>query len=377
MITKIKKSIALIAICLFSITGCSNDRESEIIESNKSKDVYVKIEKLEMLETRAESTEVQDEKQVEFNGGDIYFTSNIGLIERHVKIVKTGESNDSEVTIDDLGKGHIFKNLPSLTASVLVVGNTELNINSGRISSVKNQRLSVDTQKEFDNVNLFGVSGLQKKSEGKDNEFEAEVVLTPTVSRLEIGNIKSKGNVIKGYNVEGIFIDGYVVESDVEGKLDDSNVLSGKDVVTEFQQGSNTFPVEYKGIVYDWYPEPLASISDGNYQTVKPSGNNSIWAYNVFSEKKSKIAPRIIIRLTNIKYENNKVLETPMFLTAKLKLGDAYLEELEPSKIYTIGANGIIFDETNLTPEPNQEPLDIEVTVTLATWEKIDLDLEL
>lgn len=102
--------------------------------------------------------------------------------------------------------------------------------------------------------------------------------------------------------------------------------------------------------------------------------------YNVFAKKGNGIVPHLVIRIEDIKtaegdYNLNGGV---LFLTVKMTVKGKALTEIEPSKIYSIGGvDGIIFDETNLTPNPNEKALDAKVTVTLATWNKIETGVEL
>lgn len=353
------------------ITSCSKDRENDTASDDLKKNVFLKIEK-PTSNTRAES-KPEAGGTVDFNKGYLYFTASNGFIEKYYEIIASGTPTEGQVLIDDLESGYQFKNLPVATSRVYVVGNTELDVKSGLIAAVRNTSLMINSQEDFKNVNLYGTNNLQKVN-GTESEYTTEVLLAPTVSRLEINGIKSKGNVIESFEVEGVFVDNWVMASDVEGTIDEANIITGGDNPDFFQIGTDIFPAELNKVIYDWYfeTELLASVKDGEYQTVKPTGENSIWAYNVFAKKNSNVAPTIVIRLINVKYAGGKVIETPLFLTAKLK----NITELEPGKIYTIGKNGIIFDETNLSPDPNAKSINAEVIVTLAVWDKVDLDIE-
>lgn len=353
------------------ITSCSNDKDNESVSDGLNKNVFLKIEN-PISNTRAESNP-ETAGTVDFNKGYLYFTASNGFIEKYVEIVAKGETTEEQINIEELQTGHNFKNLPAATAHVYIVGNTELDVKSGLIASVRNTNLTINSQADFKNVNLYGMNTL-KKVDGTDSDYKTNVLVAPTVSRLEIGGIKSKGDVIESFEVEGVFVDNYVMQSDVEGTIDEADVTSGGDNPDFFVPGTEVFPTELNKIIYDWYPETehLASAKDGEYQAVKPTGENRIWGYNVFAKKTSNIAPTIIIRLQNVKYAGGQVITTPLFLTAKLK----GITELEPGKIYTIGKDGIIFDETNLSPDPNAKSIDAEVTVTLAVWDKVELEIE-
>ena len=362
-------TLATLALTL-GLTSCSNDKENEAVSDGLNKNVYVKIEKPRGL-TRAESNP-EAKRVVDFNKGYLYFTASNGFIEKYVEIIASGTPGENQILIETLNEGYKFNNLPAATAKVFVVGNTELNVKSGLISQVRNTELIVNSQADFSNVNLYGTNNLVKVN-GTDSEYTANVLLAPTVSRLELSAIKSKGDVIKSFEVEGVFVDKYIIKSDVEGMIQAADIMTGEENPDFFTDGSDIFPSEFINVVYDWYTTSLPSIKSGDYQVVKPTDANHVWGYNVFAKKDSNIAPSIVIRLNNVTYSDGKVYGEPLFLTAKLK----GITSLEPGKIYTIGADGIIFDETNLTPEPNSKAVNAEVTVTLATWDKVTVDVEL
>ncbi len=384
MVTKKIKFFAALAVAsLVGLTSCSNNNEvTEGIDNGKEKSVFLKIEQPKSdnnFTTRAEGPS-QAAETVNFGSGHLYFVASNKVIVKHYEITAEdntpSEANLSKVGVKQLSDGFTFEHLPSVVQSVYIVGNTTITKVSGSIGGVVDQNIKVIDQLDLKNANLFGQAQLAKVLE-TENKFKAEVLVSPTVARLELTKIQSKGDVITGFKVKGIFVDNFFTEAHVDG--DTPNTAStGGSSKDEFKKGTTTYDNELEKVVYDWYAKPLGAKPVENGFAAAPSVGDNVWGYNLFAKKGNKVAPRLVILISEIESVDGKYDGGELFLTAKLTKGGVRIADIEPSKVYTVGGeNGIIFDETNLFPNPNGEYIDAEVTVTLATWEREDLGVEL
>lgn len=287
-------------------------------------------------------------------------------------------ANSYKIGIETLNDGYEFKNLPSTSKDVHVVGNTVLSADEvkGSIKKIINKQLAVESQSEIDQVNLYGHDNLHTDANNLEGPLVANVTLAPIVSRLELTQLKAKGDFIKSFRVSGVFVDNYLAEADLDGKTDIDRVVANGSNSVDFVGGAGNYTQALDGVVYDYYSKDKVTSVDN----IAKLENENVWGYNVFAKKGNGIVPHLVIRIEDIKtaegdYNLNGGV---LFLTVKMTVKGKALTEIEPSKIYSIGGvDGIIFDETNLTPNPNEKALDAKVTVTLATWNKIETGVEL
>lgn len=386
MVTKKIKFFAALAVAsLVGLTSCSNNNEvTEGIDNGKEKSVFLKIEQPKSdnnFTTRAELAPAKDNAMVEFKTGNLFFTGPTGIIVRHYEITAGNDvptANSYKIGIETLNDGYEFKNLPSTSKDVHVVGNTVLSADEvkGSIKKIINKQLAVESQSEIDQVNLYGHDNLHTDANNLEGPLVANVTLAPIVSRLELTQLKAKGDFIKSFRVSGVFVDNYLAEADLDGKTDIDRVVANGSNSADFVGGAGNYTQALDGVVYDYYSKDKVTSVDN----IAKLENENVWGYNVFAKKGNGIVPHLVIRIEDIKtaegdYNLNGGV---LFLTVKMTVKGKALTEIEPSKIYSIGGvDGIIFDETNLTPNPNEKALDAKVTVTLATWNKIETGVEL
>lgn len=347
-------TLAIVALLMIGVTSCSKD---DVIDNGdgsgkETKSVFLKISN--GPSTRAE-VPTQTAEPVVFKSGHLYFTDNAGVILRYHSI-----GSGADFTVDNLTEGQNITNLPSTVTQVYVVGNTNVTA-ATKISDVKAQVLQVESQGTISNVNLYGEDTEFTSTEG--NKFTAEVTLAPTVARIELTDITAKADSrITGFEVEGIFIDNYFSQAVIGGSVDNANLVPISTTAADYME-STKYPAALNPSIYDWYTSPLAAES----QVAKPSVATNVWGYNVFANNSA--VPRIVIRLKNIVATGGLSFTSPQFLTIKgLHDGTNSLSEIQSGHVYNIAAGALEFDETNLTPAPNMETIEVEVTVTVADW---------
>lgn len=373
MKTKIKYfTMAIVALLMVGVSSCSSD-DTPQIDTEETKTVFLKISN-EQPATRAEGP-AQGVGAVGFNSGHLYFTDANGIIIKYNKIAAdAGETGD--YTIEGLKNGQTIKNLPGSVSRVYVVGNTDNEIpTKGNISNVQNHAIAVKQQgANVSNVNLYG-EGLTFKRVENTNNYTVQVELAPTVARIELSDITATGS-ITSFKVAGVFIDNFYPDAKVSGALGSKKTeptALAKDYVSG-TGGLARYSNDLLTYTHDWYENGLTGS-----KVAKPSGDGHVWGYNLFATNEGSTVPRIVIRLTDIKTniktddDTNFTYSDPQFITIRgFKDNDndnaTALGAIKSGHVYTIAANGLVFDETNLTPVPNLKPIDVEVTVSVAKW---------
>lgn len=379
MKTKFKFLTVAVATLLLGFTSCSNDEDGGKPETGNPKNMFLKISS-DTPSTYAEGTP-QAAGEVTFTSGDLYFTDNAGTILAHYTI-SSAATSDTNIDIAALtSTGQTITNLPGTVSNVHVVGNTNGLATSGNISRVKNQALQVQSQGTISNVNLYGEAAtvlVTPGTPGVSNDlYAAAVTLAPTVARIELANITATGTAITGFEVEGIFIDNYYSEAAVAGTVAAGNLQDNNTAVAaDWVSGSSIYPVALDPSIFDWYTTPLTS--DAN--VVAPATSGDVWGYNVFATTLGSTVPRIVIRLSNITTtpESGITFAGPQFITVKgFKNGATPLTAIKAGEVYNIAVGALAFDETNITPVPNVNAIDVEVTVTVANWSVVNVTPEI
>lgn len=378
------KCLALMAAALLvGFSSCSNDNDN-LGDGDKGQkhDAYLKINK---AVTRAEGS-AQGAAEVVFTTGDVYFADAQGNIKRHLTISSDPTTTTNLNLADLTKKGETVKNLPESATKVYMVGNTPGLPKAGNISTVKAKVLNVEDQKTITNVNLYGEATATEDAPATDKvnaKYKVEITLNPTVARVELTDMKITGNVITSYEIAGIFIDNYYAQAAADGTVDKANLKDNGTKVEAFggtTGATDEYPATLNPSIFDWYATPLAASADN---VAKPA--KEVWGYNVFATTTAaayqSVAPRIVIRLTNIKTtkESGVTYTEDQFVTIKgLKEGTSdAMATIEAGKIYNIAKGALVIDETALTPTPNLKAIDVTVTVKLASWVPVSINPEI
>lgn len=338
-------TLAIVALLIVGFASCSNDDEPAVDNPAETISVFLKISNVPS--TRAE-VPTQTAEPVVFNSGHLYFTDGANII-RYYSI---GPDVGADFTVADLTGGKNITNLPSTVTHAHVVGNTAVDP-ATTISGVKAQVLLVESQGTISNVNLYGESTIATNA--------VTVKISPTVARIELTDMTATGR-ITGFEVEGIFIDNYFSQAVIGGSVDNANLVPISTTAADYME-STKYPATLNPSIYDWYDTPLVADSS---QVAKPSVATNVWGYNVFANNSA--VPRIVIRLKNIVATGGLSFTNPQFITIKGFNDGAILSAIQSGHVYTIAAGGLEFDETNLTPKPNDIPVSVNVTVTVASW---------
>lgn len=368
MKAKIKYLTIAVAVLLSVFSGCTKE-DSENEKETKSKSLFLKID--HGVATYSESPSVNTGTSVILSSGNLYFVNASGTIVRHYALTDK-DSENNNINIKEIEKGKLLQDLPGSITHVYIAGNTPNLPTSGNIAAVKAAIIKVEAQKEMEAINLYGSNAL-KAPEAPDKPYTCTIELNPTLARVELADITARG-AITSFEVEGIFIDNYHSQASVDGTLDVANLKSNGSDVSAFNNETSAYPTELNQAVYNFYTVALASENN----IVKLKDEKKVWGYNLFASTAGSDVPRIVIRLKNIKTNNGTEIANPQFITIKgLVNGLEPITGIKPGEVYSIGAGALAFDETQLAPVPNQKTIDVNVSITLATWKTISVTPEI
>lgn len=355
------KSISAACIALMlSFSSCIS--ENRLLETPDVMTVSLSVD-MAQPDTRLASRPIAGE-EVGFTSGDLYFTTVDGVILQRFQIVASGapalgpnrtvvgyEINRTDI-MDNLGVR--LSSVPGDAAAVVVVGNTGLGVVSGNIANAG--VIDILSQYNKENVNLFGRDVLSPPISGVSTGNN--VLLTPTVARIEIESIRGMGQ-IRSFRVEGIFIDNVYRHARANGTVFPSSLVSSGLNWTMFNDNGTeiyaTSPINRRGILFDWFTGGgiPGSLTPTNTMTVTPHSYNSalatnfVWGYQVFAS--ATTLPRIVIRLRDVVVVDENGIETTFnlqFVTVNhFEVSGTPISGMSGGNVYSIA---ITFDETDL-----------------------------
>lgn len=373
---KFKYLTFLVVSLFFCFTNCSSDDvANEENNSNEVKSLFMKISNGD-IGTYGTGPTVVDNSDVDFSDGIIYFVNSDGMILKHYTLTDNVNSL-TNINLSDIQDGTTIENLPGSVSSVYVVGNyagSPSLATSGNITAVTNRILTVTSQHDIENVNLYGTNTIVAVDPLELNKYTCTINLRPTVARIELTDITASG-VITSFKVDGIFIDNYYSQATINSTLNIANLQDNGVAPADFIGGSTVYPVSLTPAIYDYYTSPLESVSN-----VVALTDDDVWRYSLFATTTGSEIPRIIIRLSDIETtpESNISITGTRFITIRgFRNGSTSLSGIKNGEIYNIGAGDLVFDESNLAITPNEAKIEVEVTVALAKWKVIPITPEL
>jgi hypothetical protein len=399
--TGFKKVMVAVLTAIMGLTGCISD---EIVESAGSsgnssgtnsdlKSVMLKVAgKLpetrsasDVPATRSAGNSVASSQTVTFNGGWLLFVSEQNNVTKVMEITttNTGAISDSQVEIALLtqAQGVEIPDVPGHSRSVYVIGN--LPAGAGivepavgvSLTALKQNLIGVSTQRDINNVTLFGGDAIKVESAKNVARFE----LKPLVARIEIAKISSTNNSdITSFKLEGIFINSYYDTVMLNGNAP-ADVIKNTEVAG-FARGSAAYPAAYDGILYDYRSAQGQSLGTASAPNIHvPSASQSAWVYNLLApvacaQPNTLAAPHIVIAVSDIQTQNGTEYKDTWYLTVtSLVHQGSKITRLEPGKVYSI--KDINFSHTNVQPEPEMKTMEVEVEVTLVEWDILETDV--
>jgi len=356
-----KKILFAAVAALFMFTSCNKDVNTNEPTTGETQSVYVKISS--GVNSKAVGNAVGATRPAKFNNGFLVFTGNSGMISKVVGI-------PAQVTVAELEAGHSITGVPDYSNEVYVFANVPSGLSipsTGNISAVRALVATVNSQVDLttpvDNIALYGTSSITSGA--------ASITVAPIAARIEIPAFNlAPGSAITSYRVEGIFINRYYPNSTLDGKISGANVNNG-DLAAGYI--GNAAPYVAGFPLFDYNTSGIGQLTSTTYA---PATAGNVWYYNVMAPSDATVAPTIIVRLTNI-VATGITLADPQFLTIKLNDGTSTITKLEAGKAYNFGLTNLAFDETNLTPNPEVNTMDITCNISIIDWSTVTVTPEM
>jgi hypothetical protein len=286
----------------------------------------------------------------------VYFLSDSSVV--HFERVYAGEGGSvpREMTFS----------LPQLSDHVIVFGNQSSALGSDvvfakgtRASDLMKFQLSLDKQYNLspDAVFVYGESSVTSAS---DSSLSADVVVLPSLSRIEISSIGSlvgSKHPVSSYTLSGIYI-GNTYES---LGVDQKTVSSGSFNIINYGRFSDVWSSSYPVPFHD-----LITNVTRSGRVVFPASPNLLWSYYVHPLKdnapiidgnRQGLVPHIILRFSDVRLEGRTEVVKEAFLTITRFINVLTNEEIlsfDRGKVYSISS--ISFSGEHLSFRPETTP---------------------
>ncbi len=328
----------------------------------------------------------------------IYFLD--GSEDPVIEVVRTAGA-DGDITIAQLEAGYEFTGIPATVTQVYVVGNYNSSNANGaaatfpmtrgqfysqiqavqlEIQQVAYPRLSDGTVPAP--IQLLAImdgrsmvqsyagmpNGWNGEADLTDDDLYADITIYPMNARLEIVEITYTGTVLESFTLEGIYINNYFdlmpvsLDPMMGAGYSPVNHGSNEDL---YDVDSNSFAYTNLSTLYDVVDEDVTVT--GGTATITP--DNGTWAYHLFGN--SSPAPHIILKLTDLVYANGTTLPTRYVTVKGYRENGVDVGIFYPHVIYKL--TDLAFGDSDLSPVPEPENINLWVHVQVQPWETIDV----
>ena len=401
------------AALLFGLSSCQHDDFPGSPPTENERTVALRIVDTPQQSDTRNTAPLPPGTPLVLNEGNLYLVNADGIIVRHFTIAPA-DGGVTTLTPENLAAGTIHRNLlndgvmllavPGNVTEVVIVGNTPNDNHTGHVDGefIGGRLIDVITQRNAQSVNLFGRRALPAMP-APDGSYPVSVHLAPTVARFEVPSIIGIG-MIAGFTVEGVFINHYHQNAAIGGTIPGinsaPNLVHHTDAAAfAYNAPGTSYTTASNNALFYWN----ATANNGNGfhtdadgVTVRPSNlqtnvfhpngsgggsyrmRDHVWGFQLFARNYGETtlpeteAPSVVIRLNNITLTDGSTINGTRFVT----VGGFYRREnnaLEPvthiraSDVYHV-IHGIAFDESDLSTMPNENEINVEVSVTLAVW---------
>jgi hypothetical protein len=304
------------------LTSCSNDDDPNGGDAAGTKNVALRIDLPTVGATRTVGAQIANGTTLTLSNGSVVFYANDGRITKKLSIVTSLPSPVPADTysFDQMKQGVTISGLDNATASVAVVGNTDISSATGGENWedwIKTDSIQAGSQTAEGTVNLYGASAL-KTPQTTGDPYQATISLQPTVARFEVASVKP-GTDLSSFTVEGVYLENFYKEGAVDGGLQAIHVKG----LTKTDAAMTDYSVTGAGLSPTW----TGSIYDAGSWAINTTDNvpaaNKVWGYYAFAHQRGSytlaqadsvfqtdpnyqsanggtVVPRIIIKLTHV-----------------------------------------------------------------------------
>ncbi|NCC09394.1 MAG: hypothetical protein EOM31_02640 [Bacteroidia bacterium] len=376
---KLFKSMCMLSALALTVMGCSSNDDTNPVITNGPKDVAIRI--VRPTTYAVEGSAVGEAPDL--NDVAIYFVGSGNVLMR-------GTMNSAEITTGN----KVFANVPGGAEKVIVVGNpaalasptlpTTLPTTEATLMASLFEQSKQTHHKTA--INLLGTGEITVSG----TAFAASVEVGAAISRLEIGEVKTKDDAtiqLSEFTLAGIFIN-------------NTYLKLGMDYTTK--------PTDAADII-NYGPEDASVYIDNTFKaprlcdvgiateagtSFKPTGENQFWAYFIMpptaaaggtviagtgTDAKPAV-PHIILHIKDAKATDGAYVfaENTFVTVTKFKdTSSADVTAFAPGKVYKL-SKAIEFGGEHLSEKPETPTsADLTVTVSVKAWEEASVTPEL
>jgi hypothetical protein len=377
---------------ILAVSSCVKDVKSE--SGDESSSVRIQVTYPVNTETRAEGTPVANGEKLEVRAGHIFFLDK-GTIIKHVGI--GNEAGSYQVSLTDLKSGEaVISGVTTSATECYIISNLatgidlsgdlegksladELNKIDVMAGDINNSNGDVSTVPMHGQGNVDALDANPTTTTGKKYQAKVSLTLQTIASRLQIGKIVGvtdiQGTAINSFTMSGIYLN--VIDTRIVGWGDNYlGTNGGRRTLLENKKSVSDYTPSAYGqknaacLMEDLSTKPAVTGPGGS---LSPSPGK-VWAYNLFCPR----VPHIVIHFAEVKYQKGSFPEvtlTNQYITIRNfkyskdsnghYMGDP-VTEFKPDNVYTI--DEIVFNRSHLSSIPEQEAVDVFVSVTPVTW---------
>ncbi len=406
MIRKMIFATVLVAI----LSSCSKEEPVENILSSGGKNVVLSV-KQEAF-TRGITDRKGTAEYAVLGSGKIYFLdgANTSIFQRRLTAGEVSILANSKTTASS-GNTVTITGVPSVSQYMYFMGNIKTDAGQAfpavEGSTSADARLRLDRlQGNAENVPMSGLSPAFTLVSG--NTYNASVELVPIVARVEIGQVtcqdKTVGNPVNtditGYKLSGVYLNNvneYVrldatpylnapvnIANQSGWNSDWASYFTSNVNFPYYAGGSIAPPTGWTANAYVDYCTPQSSglifypdETNGATTTIPTTTPHKSWAYQVCpsaalpSGQTTPAAdiPHIILKLTDVTYQNNQEGATTLYVVVtkyKDAATNANILEFKRGNVYRI--DNLVFTQAQAVNKPYDGNITVTCTVTVKPW---------
>ncbi len=403
-------NLALIAGAALStsLTGCSKET-SEEAGSKDEKTVMFQMQHVDG--TRAVSTHVADQTAVTITKAYVYFVDGDLKITERVELVAGNGAYDSALKTVGMAAaeavgGTAITSVPGSTRNVYIIGNYPGTwpVKGEFLNPLLTDATTLALASQYDSTNggvgkvtLFGTtaSGALTTVDASQNKYSASITVAPVAARMEIGSINAVAPatgdwVIKSFSIKGIYMNNYYPTMSLDGSAAAAIVFNGTDKAKYNGAAAGSSYIALSKILADYTAADIVAQA-----TAMPSyapkaaavAATDVWAYNLLAPVATGTAmSHIVIHLTDVVLKDKNGVEAD---DAATYAGDQYLTirnifvdgattplaALAQGYVYRLNG-GLNFTQHDLTPNPEMNTIDIQVSVEFLKWKAKEVDYD-
>lgn len=404
------KRFLCMAITAGALFACS-DQDITTPENEKGENT-VTLSVQQVISTKGVSDQIGDTEYAVIGSGKLYFINASGssIYQRELTATEIGALANTTTTPG--GNTVTITGVPNTATTLYFMANIKTSAGTtfpmvdGTTSA--DARLRIDKlQQNATNVPMSGLSSAFLQ-QGSSNQYTTNVLLTPTVARLELGQITCQNQNaagqpavtadITGYKLSGVFINNvrqsvllngtpYLVGSSIDIKAQAGWATGWQAFFTSantsfpyYVGGSPAAPADWVAnsmVTYctpttaglTFYPDPTT----GSTNTDPAVTPKRAWGYQVspsttFTVGTPADVPHLILMLTEVTYVDNPLGETTQYVTVT-KYKDTLnnpITEFKRGNVYRI--SNLTFTHNEATNQPYEKNIIVTATVTVAPW---------